>query len=357
MKRIDEIDPNFRLNAVIPSDTLFYDPYEAPFSLWGLVPNAEKSYCRLPLEFLKECSESVRSLAWHLAGACVRVSTDASALSVLWTLRDTGVMPHITACGQSGLELFEETDCGTRQVKNLIPETDKGCGCLTNQRAHFPLPGGMRHYALYLPLYNGLKELLVGVSPDATIQAGREPRFRKPIVFYGSSITQGGCAGKVGSCYSTILARRLDAAQINLGFSGSARGEESMARYIASLEMSAFVLDYDHNAPTVEHLAATHEPFFKIIREAQPELPVLLVSKPDFDSNPEANALRRSVIARTWAHALEAGDRKVWFVDGEQFFGHADRDLCSVDGCHPTDIGFLRMADVIEPILRRALNA
>ncbi len=357
MKRIEDIDPNFQVNTAVPGGTVFFDPREAPFDIYGTVPNGEGRYCRLPLTFIPECNEGVQTLAFHLAGACVRFSSDSHAMSVLWELADTGNMAHFTACGQSGMELFEETDHGARQIKNLIPAMDDGHGCKRIQRASFPLPGGqMRHYALYLPLYNGLKQLLLGFEPASNVSAGRIPAIQAPIVFYGSSITQGGCASKAGSCYTTVLARRLDAAQINLGFSGSARGEEAMARYIASLNMSAFVLDYDHNAPTLEHLAATHERFFRIVREAQKDLPILLVSKPDFDSAPRENALRRNVILATYAHALEAGDAHVWYVDGEQLFGKSDHDMCTVDGCHPNDIGFLRMADTIEPILRRALG-
>ena len=265
-------------------------------------------------------------------------------------------MPHFTACGQSGLELFEESDEGVVQIRNFIPAMDTGsCGCALNQSAFTPLPGGLRHYVLYFPLYNGLDELMLGFPPDARVEKGRTPRIEKPIVFYGSSITQGGCAAKVGSCYTTLLCRRLDAAQINLGFSGSGRGEENMARYIASLDMSAFVLDYDHNAPTVEHLEKTHEKFFNIVREAHPDLPIVMMSKPDFDSNREGNALRRNVIARTYAHALEKGDKNVWFINGESFFGNHDRELCTVDGCHPTSLGFVRMADVVEAVLRPVL--
>lgn len=129
-----------------------------------------------------------------------------------------------------------------------------------------------------------------------------------------------------------------------------------MARYIASLPMSAFILDYDHNAPSVEHLLATHERFYKIVREAQPELPIVMVSMPDYDRDPEMAAARRAVIVRTYARALEAGDRHVYYVDGQSLFGDTDRDMCTVDGCHPNDLGFLRMADRLEPVLRHALN-
>ena len=356
MKRIEEIDPNFQVNDFLPQGYSFLDPREEPFQLYGIVSNEEGSFCRLPLDFLPQCSEGVRDLARHLAGACVRFSTDSSGLCVLWELLGQGNMGHFTACGQSGMELFEETDGGVRQTANLIPQMDNGRGCCSLQRAFIPLASGLRHYALYLPLYNGLKQLSLGFAPGARVEAGRRPRIAKPLVFYGSSITQGGCAAKTGSCYTTLLARRLDAAQINLGFSGNAKGEESMARYIAGLEMSVFILDYDHNAPSVEHLSATHEPFFRIVRQAQPQLPIVLVSKPDFDRDIPGNRLRRDVIVRTYANALAAGDKNVYFVDGEHFFGAADRDLCTVDGCHPNDIGFLRMADTLEPVLRHILG-
>lgn len=355
MKSITDIDPNFRLPLSVPKGMLFQEPYDPPFSLYGIAPNVRGLLCRLPAGILPECNEGVQQLAYHLAGACVRFSTDADQLAVIWELTETENMPHFAASGQSGMELFEETDTGTRQVKNLIPEMDNGHGCLKKQAACFPLPGGMRQYVLYLPLYNGLSQLLLGFPHNARIMPGRKPKIEKPIVFYGSSITQGGCASKSGSAYTTVLCRRLDAAQINLGFSGSGRGEECMARYISSLSMSAFVLDYDHNAPTLEHLAGTHEPFFRIVREARPDLPVIIVSKPDFDTQPHDSAARRKIIYETYLHAISRGDKKVAFVDGETLFGKTDRDMCTVDGVHPNDLGFLRMADGLEPILRQFL--
>lgn len=119
MKTIDEIDLNFRLSADIPADTVFCDPREEPFQCYGLVPNAEGSYCRLPLEMLPQCSEGVRHLAFHLAGACVRFSTDSTYLAVLWELGESENMAHFTPCGQSGMELFEETEHGTISVGNF----------------------------------------------------------------------------------------------------------------------------------------------------------------------------------------------------------------------------------------------
>ena len=351
---LSEIDPNFQLAGTVPENTVFRDVWDSPFRIYGLAPNEKGIFCRLPAGLLPRCSESVRQLADYTAGACVRFSTDAEALTVLWELKEGANMPHFAPSGKNGMELFEETEDGTRQIAALIPALEGEGRCRLKQVSHLPLPGGLRHYALYLPLYDGLRTLLFGLPPQAVLLPGRTPRTERPIVFYGSSVTQGACASKAGSCYTTLLARRLDAAQINLGFSGSAKGETELAEYITGLDMSAFVYDYDFNAPNAGHLKATHEPFFRLIRKAQPELPVIMLSKAGGDKDPEKD-LRREIIRSTYCRALEEGDRNVRFMDGNMFFGTNDRDLCTVDGVHPTDIGFLRMADALEPLLRKIL--
>jgi len=352
--RISDIDPNFRLSDKIPADTKFRSVWEEPFRIYGIADNEKGDFCRLPRELLSQCSEGIQRLAEYLAGACVRFTTDADSLSVVWELVTSANMSHFAPCGKNGMELFEETEQGTRHVSNLLPALEGGGACRIQQSSFVRLPGGLRSYVLYLPLYNGLRTLMLGLPPQAQLLPGRTPRTEKSVVFYGSSVTQGACASKAGSCYTTLLARRLDAAQINLGFSGNAKGEEVIARYIASLDMSLFVYDYDYNAPSVEHLQATHEPFFRIIREAQPELPIVMVSRFSGTWGVDADA-RRDVIRNTWLHAVEAGDHHVWFVDGQPLFGETDRDMCTVDIGHPTDIGFLRVADALEPLLRKIL--
>ncbi len=355
MQRIEDIDPGFTVTGTVPHDLQWFDPRTEPFTVFGLCPNEKGSFCRLPPDMLSQCSEGVRKRAWNLAGGVVRFSTDSARLAILWRLRDKGILPLFAAAAQSGMELFEETDHGAFHVRTIIPQMDDGCDFLTDQSFLCPLPDGMRCYALYLPLYNGISHFHLGFDAGSAVGRGRRPKIKKPLVFYGSSITQGGCAQKAGSCYAAILARCLDAAMINLGFAGSADGGEYMARYIASLSMSAFIMDYDHNAPNVEHLEKTHWRFFEIIRAAQPDLPIVIASRPDFDRDPSDAEARRRIILATYAKALAAGDKNVYYVDGQTFFGSTDRDLCTVDDCHPTDLGFLRMADRFEPVLRYAL--
>lgn len=165
----------------------------------------------------------------------------------------------------------------------------------------------------------------IGVEEQAVFREAPEYRTAKPVVFYGSSITEGGCAGRAGTSYTSVLGRWLDADVRNFGFSGKAKGETEFAEYIAGLsEMSLFVYDYDHNAP-------------------------------DADKNPADAEARREAVRRTYENARTAGDENVWFLDGGTFFGNEGRQECTVDGTHPNSLRFMRMAQSLYPLLERIL--
>jgi hypothetical protein len=161
-------------------------------------------------------------------------------------------------------------------------------------------------------------------------------------VFYGSSTTQGACASRPGNTYENIISRALDCDYINLGFWGNAMGEDAMAEYIASLEMSAFVYDYDYNAPTPEHLDATHERMFKIIREKNPELPIVILSMPKYYLD-ENDRKRLEIIKRTYENALSEKDKHVAFISGKTML-EGVKDIALTDNIHPGDVGFSEMA-------------
>ena len=289
----------------------------------------------------------------HTAGACVRFRSASPWIAVRATLADGCDMNHMPRAGSMGLDLYRGVGDNARHAGTAQPNPNERL----LERMLSVRPEGDTETATWqvnLPLSGGLETLEIGLALGA--QALPPPPHRLGrIVFYGSSITQGGCASRPGNAYTTMVCRALDAEQVNLGFSGSARGEPAMAELIASLEgMEAFVLDYDHNAPNADHLAATHEPFFRIVREARPELPILVLSRPDIwiDSGEDARR-RREIVWTTVRHARAAGDRHVAFVDGAKLFGRTHRDDCSVDRCHPNDLGFRRMADAVLAGLRR----
>lgn len=213
----------------------------------------------------------------------------------------------------------------------------------------------MEDVMLCLPRNSYIKDIEISIEDSAHIEPPTPYKVEKPVVFYGSSITEGAHSSLPFTSYTALLSNRLDFDYYNLGFSGSAMGEKEMAEYIATFDMSAFIFDYDHNAPNMEHLKNTHEPFFKIIREAHPDLPIIMMSKPKAQYE-KGDLLRKEVIKTTYENALKGGDKNVYFVDGETFFGETEREICSTDATHPNDIGFIRMANVLEPVFKKVLK-
>jgi hypothetical protein len=228
-----------------------------------------------------------------------------------------------------------------------------------NLEKEFDLPKGDNEITINFPLFSGVAELSIGLEEGATLEAHTPYRNEKPIVYYGSSITHGACASRPGKAYEAIISRKYNCDFLNLGFSGAAKAEDAMVEYLASLPMVAFVCDYDHNAPDVEYLKATHHKMYKKIREKNPDIPYIMISRPNFSTSQtikEDVLERRAVIMRSYLRAREAGDKHVHFIDGMSFFVEPHSYEFTTDGVHPNDAGFIRMADSIGTVIRYVLE-
>ena len=341
MKNIQELDKNLKVETEIRKEGLkFYNCLEEPFRVYGVFHDG-KSFRRMPLEVSKKVSDGVNCLSAHTAGGRVRFRTNSSYVAIHYK-GEMGKMPHFAFTGSCGFDVY----VGTRYTGTLTPPMEKGKG----YESVLELGSlELREITINMPLYSEINELYIGLDENATVSAPTEYRVSTPVVYYGSSITQGGCASRPGTCYQHIITRRFDCNHINLGFSGNAKAEDAMADYIASLDMSLFVYDYDHNAPSIGHFENTHEKMFKKIREKHPGLPIVMMSRPKLylDSDEEK---RVEIVKKTYENAKAAGDKNVYFIDG--------RDLCklcgnegTVDGCHPTDFGFASMAAVLGDLI------
>lgn len=353
-KKIEEIDSNFKTLDINGINLEFRDASSAPFTISGFPwYQTEQQYCRLPQEILPATNPGVETLAWHTTGGTIRFKTDSPTIALDVMLQHSSNLTHMAHSGVAGFDLYLGRGKTKQFFGNLKPDHGQNSykGLLINN-----LNAGLIDCTIYFPLYSGVKSLHIGLQPGCRLEEPTPYSYEKPVVFYGSSITQGACASHPGNAYTHIISRRLDANLVNLGFSGSCKAEPIIAENIAELEMSCFVYDYDYNAPNFEHLKNTHEPFFKIIRDKQPDLPVVMVSKPDFYGS-QAEKDRREVIKTTYNNAIAAGDKNAYFIDGELLFGKTERDLCTVDRCHPNDIGFLRMADIIYPVVKQVLSS
>ncbi len=352
---ITKVDGNFWAAGIDGLELEFFDATESPFAISGLPFYREDGkFCRLALRHLDNVSEGVRILAWHTSGVQIRFATNASRIGVCAELRELSEMSHMPLSGNSGFDLYLGVGTDKRFVKSFRPGFHQES---INQLAIDDKCADMRHWTLYLPLYNGVNSVKIGVNKGAIIEAPAKFAIERPILFYGHSITQGGCASRPGNSYTAQICRRLDADMVNLGFSGSALGEPALAEAISEIDASVFVMDYDHNAPTAEHLKNTHEKMFRFIRQRHPDMPVVFVTKTDYDNDPQAGELRKQVIRGTYQNAKDDGDKKVWFVDGQTLYGSQDRDACTVDGCHPNDLGFYRIANGIYPYIKEAAGA
>ena len=343
---IEKIDKNFRQATVGARPVEYHNAFEEPFVLTGFpFRKSGEPIHRVPLEFTKEdVNNGVLGLSHHTSGGAVLFRTNSPYLALDSTPRTGAAMGHMPSTGVSGYDLYRRDTNGKQSfVCNVRTRGPNGSSMGGSAR--------LQDYILYLPLYSGMTKLEIGVKPGSKFEKPTPQKISLPILFYGSSITQGGCASRPANNYTTMLCRTLDAPQVNLGFSGAARGETAMAKAIASVKMSAFVYDYDYNAPSAEHLLKTHEPFFKIIRAAQPALPIIILSR---CSNYTES--RRNAVKKTYDNAIAAGDKNVYFIDGSTLFGEAGRDNSTVDGCHPNDLGFYMMYQNVLPVLKKALK-
>ncbi len=344
--RIEEIDKNFIVDAPDETQTVFFDVSRPPFTVHGLLRDAE-GYYRLSHDVAAATGEGVQWQNRHTAGGRVRFRTDADRIVLRAGMRAISAMPHFALTGSAGFDLYaDDVYRGT-----FVPPMD----LQTGYTSELQLDGVMREITVHFPLYSGVTQLELGFPAGCTLAKASAYRTELPVVYYGSSITQGGCASRPGNAYQNILSRRLSCEHLNFGFSGNAKGEPCMAAYIAGLDMSAFVMDYDHNAPDPAHLEATHAAFFQTVREKHPTLPVILLSRPQPNPN-EEELLRRDVVKRTWETAVRSGDRYVSFIDGTQILQIFGGDSGTVDNCHPNDLGFYCMAAALEPALKTALE-
>ncbi len=314
-----------------PADDVWFDA--AQLGIEGKSwTDTQSFYDRLPGKAQGKAPESVWGLSHHSAGLCIRFTTEAPSIKVRWTLLSAGLgMPHMPPTGMSGVDLYVKEKAGSwRFVGNGRPEN------VTNT-ATFSMPRG-EQYLLYLPLYNGVKSIEIGVPKGQTVSACK--KAGKPIVFYGTSITQGGCASRPGMAFTAIVGRKLDMPLVNLGFSGSGKMEPEMAELLGELDPAVYVLDCIWNMSD-QQVAERVEPFVKRLRQTHPNTPILLAEDSSFQ---KVCPTGRGRVLRTVLEKLKAdGVQHLFFLSSQGMLG--DDGEGTVDGCHPNDLGMMRMAD------------
>ncbi len=364
---IKKIDKNFDTSFQCPDDVEWFSVRETPFVTYGMYYSENEGlYRRLPKEIADATNPGVSGLSLHTAGGRVRFESDSPYIVFRAEEPFIAPMSHMTVCGAMGFSLFFDGRFGGTlmpQYGNITAADPAlgGNGIITfDGLKGKPCEVDAPYTAtLFFPLYAAVKEVYIGLKKGCVLRAPKPYKHEKPVLFYGSSITQGGCACKTGDDYINRLSRTLDMDFINLGFSGSAKAEDTMVDYLCSFDPSVFVMDYDHNAPDAEHLKKTHYALYQAFRKAHPNTPIIMMTMPTVEGyeTRDWHKGRYEEIMKSFARAKETGDKNVYLVDCYGCFGEAVNGECgTVDDCHPDSLGFLRMAERVYPVLNKLLN-
>jgi hypothetical protein len=311
---------------------------------------------RFPARAEGKVPASVWSLSRHSAGMAVRFVTDAKRLEIKWKLTSDKLgMVHMPATGVSGVDLYVRTHSERWQWLNVGRPTAK------ENVQSFEALGKRLEYLVYLPLYNGVTSVEIGVPKGAMVEKAppRAKERSKPIVFYGTSITQGGCASRPGMVHTAIIGRHLDYPVINLGFSGNGKMDASVVDLLAEIDAALYVIDCLPNM-TADLVTSRTAPLVRALRKARPTTPILLVEDRTYanasvmPSLKQRNDSSRGAFKVEYDKLVKEGVKGLTYLRGDHLIG--DDGEGTVDGSHPTDLGFLRQAEaflaVIQPILK-----
>jgi lysophospholipase L1-like esterase len=357
--KISRLDKNFRAPPMAPGPSFTWiDGGDRRLTVRGLPWFNENrpGYSRFPGRAQKKLREEVWSLAQCPAGGRICFRSNTPRMAVRVTNANPSGMPHMPATGQSGISLYAGAGRNCRPWSGASPDIAQP----GYERPLFDtVTPEWRDFTLYLPLYNTLTKIEIGVAPGSLLKPPTPHRLAKPVVFYGTSITQGGCASLPGSDFVATTGRMLDVDVVNLGFSGNGRGDPAVAKLMAEIDASLFVLDYAANC-SVEGLTQTLPGFVQTLHKRHPKTPIALLSIiPYWRTAWSAPALKhheglRDSMIHFYSEHRRKGHSYLHFIDGFALLPLGTSGS-TVDGGHPSDHGFQVMATNLAPQIERLL--
>ncbi|MBQ9337201.1 MAG: SGNH/GDSL hydrolase family protein [Lentisphaeria bacterium] len=359
MQKLDmeKIDRYMQRKKIDPAGLRWLDPRDGVFEVSGFYWfETEKRYHRFPRKMSRSSiPQAVKTLASCTAGGQLRFRTDSRR--IVLSVKTVGKTPRVTMAetgrsgfdlyvGKTGSEIFWDTAKPVSGKTEYVSEIFR-----TKSRK-------MREFRLNFPLYNGVSKLSVALEEDARLLPPSPLPVKKPIVIYGTSITQGGCASRPGSAFTNRLSRELQAEFLNFGFSGHGQNDPEAAELLAEVEDPAmYILDSEANSISAEKVRERVPRFLDILRRDHPETPIVIVTKVPYGPRySQEIPILKEEFRKIYQTRKKAGDRNLYFVDGTDFWAPEDYSENTVDGAHPTDLGFARMAEKLKPVLLKLLQ-
>ena len=338
----------------------WYSPTTAPFVLEGFpFFKSEGIYRRLSVNPPYVLPAGVEGQSWHTAGGQIRFRATFRTMRLRAALMGSGTMDHMPATGQCGFDVYL-AETGTPRyygTARFDPRQDHYESAMVD----LPEPRTLE-VVVNFPLYQGVREVLLGFDADAVLEAPSPRAVAGRIVVYGTSITQGGCASRPGMAYTNILSRRLNAEVVNVAFSGAGQCEPEAAYAVRDIDdIALYIHDAEANVGAYEDVASRYPRFLRIFREKHPDTPILVPTKIPYAKelfHPDMRALRlrKKELQRAIVEQFRAeGDANIHFLDGETLYPGCFEEY-AVDGVHATDLGFLKMAEGFEPVIRSILG-
>ena len=344
--------------SAMAKDMVYHDATKFP--LYGTaVKNDSVTYTRLPDSLKTKVRKELYNLGTNTAGLFIRFATNAKKMKVKWKSTFNVEMNHMTPAGIRGFDVYTLVDGNKWEFMGPArPVVNKKNSTATVFANNKP---GMREYMMFFPLYDGADSLYIGVDSAAVIEMPKVdlPKREKPVVVYGTSITQGGCATRPGMCHTNMLVRDLNREVYNLGFSGNGRLDVEVAEVMASVDAGLYVIDCLPNNK-VDALKENIDPFFQVLHSRRPDVPVLFVESPMFtgcmfDMTEEETLKEKNAALRAYYNKLKKqGVKNIYYFEAKNILTE-DREG-TVDGYHFTDLGFLRFEKKLLPVIKKILK-
>ena len=298
---------------------------------------------RLPQKYKKSVRKEVWELSENSAGVSISFLSNTTEIIVKWSLKHDLKMNHMTDAGIKGVALYEKKNDTWHYIGTGLPNGKKNEKTLLKDASKT-----LREYCLYLPLYDTVTNLQLGLDDDCTFEEAINKN--RPIVFYGTSITQGGCASRPGLAHTNIISRKLDHECINLGFSGNGHLENSVGSIMSNIDASLYIIECMYNV-NKDMVTSNIIPLIKTIRKnpVAKKTPIIFIEQCIIDIGSIHNEFINSVIEKNDElnkqvdKAINKGEKDLFMI--KQIGGIDEDSEATVDGIHFNDLGFQRYAD------------
>lgn len=355
---IAKFDRNMAVDGVVVSNGVkWIDGRLLPIE-GRMFDDVDHYYDRLPSGVTTNVNGGVRAMKHHTTGMQFRFSTDSRKLTFKWIPYCRGLdMDHMPSTGVSGIDIYRFDE---QRGRWLYVKTGRILDGVKGASLQIPwVPG--TPCLVNLPLYNGIKSFTLGIDEKAEIKPlpPRKNGISKPVVFYGTSITHGGCASRPGLSFVNIIGRDLDVPVVNLGFSGSGYMEYEMSEHIARIDASCYVLDCLWNMssrgagkPSPRGVEDNYEAFIRNLRAKRPDVPIVMAEQCDVYGVTPNN--KDIFIKSLYNRLINEGWKNLYYLPKNDMYLRDNEG--TVDGCHPNDWGMMSIAKSFARVLREVLK-